>query len=424
MDKSGFNEQRYLSATLPYLALIVTLVFLYVRPQETITLLKPLRIPGALGMFILIWFMFNIRRHLIFNKYIFRIILLIFVFLIASIGANNVIGYRRVITWSTYYFPILASIYLLVCSKLRFESFFITWSVMHLLVALVVIKNGGVGPGDFISDENDVALALGMAIPFAFYVSQWRGLTTAKRNLIILSFLMMSVSVILTQSRGGLLGLATVFGMIFLFSNRRLKIAFWGTLIAVVFSGVILSVLPEGYVEDVVSGLTDSGDSTRVERFRSWEIAWIMFLDNFFLGVGPGNFAWNVIDYQAEASWWYEGAKSLHGRQVHSLYFELLADVGFVGTFLYFSTLFLAARHCFKIIRQTKTIEDERYLAELHNIRLVCRALIVSICCFMISGAFISVAYYPHAIFWVTLCVITFRYYDYVVKQIDDTEHH
>lgn len=413
--ETGFLHPKFLADKWGYVFLILNLVFMYTRPQETFTFLKPLRLPGIFGMLMLVWFIYNFKAYLLKDKYLRRLIILIAIFFVASIGAVNVIGYRRVILWSTVYFPIAAAIFYLVCDGARYKSFLTWWCVVHFFFGVLVFKNGGHGPGDFLWDENDAALGLGMAMPFAFYLSFWDGISSRQKRIFQATFLILTGAIVITQSRGGLLGLFSVFGMIWLFSERKMTILFTGTLAVLVFSGVIYSLLPDGYVEDIVSGLTDSEDSTRVERFRSWEIAWIMFLDNPWLGVGPGNFPYNVGPYQPLTSWWHEGAKSLEGRQVHSMYFEMLSDIGSIGVFTYFSTIFIIVKKCLKVqklIPKKKKSKQPKVSSEVKNIALVCRAIIVSIACYLVSGAFISVTYYPHILFWVVIAAITFRYYD------------
>lgn len=407
----GFNSAIFINKKYGYILLSLNLIFLYTRPQEILTFIQPFRIPGILSLAMLIWFLINFKTYPFRERAIVCLVLIIASYLVSSIGAVNVVGYRRVITWATVYFPLVFSIYLLVCSPERYKNFISLWCFIHLAFALIVFKNGGVGPGDFIYDENDAALGLGMAAPIAYYYSKWKGSSVLWKFIIYSTFILLTIGIILTQSRGGLLGLFSIFGMIWIFSSRKMLILTATAILVMVSWGLIHNILPEGYINDVISGVTDPSDSTRVERFRSWEIAWLMFLDNFIFGVGAGNFPYNVGRYQLETSWWQSWMKSLEGRQVHSLYFEILADLGLIGFVVIFGTIIYLTKKCLSI--QSILNTKKRNLSSDNdqiNIALIARALVVSIVCYLISGAFISVSYYPHLPIWITMVAITLRY--------------
>lgn len=414
----GWSFKKFVDGKWPYVLLCAHMIFLYVRPQEIITPIRPLKLAGILGLLLLLWVIANFKKWSFSNRYMTMLLLLIVSFGISSIGAVNVIGYRRTILWATAYLPVVLGIIYLVCTEDRYKHFMTLWCVIHFLFALIVFKNGGWGPGDFIYDENDAALGLGIGLPYLFYISRWRGITKKRRRLFLMGAGLVLCAIIFTQSRGGLLGLVALLGIMWLYSKYKIRIVLTLVILSTVGGGVVYSLLPEGYFEDVQSGLTDSEDSTRVERLRSWEIAWIMYQNNFLFGVGPGNFPWYVGEYQKMTSWWEDGLTSLEGRQVHSMYFEMLADLGTVGMLLYFSLVIGVTRKAHQYQRQI--MMQPECPDTLYNLALVCRAIVVAAFCWFISGAFISVSYYPHIPIWLAIAIITFRHIDVTQMQLTE----
>jgi hypothetical protein len=76
------------------------------------------------------------------------------------------------------------------------------------------------GPGGFIADNNDFALALNMSLPFFLYLAQ-----QSKRRFVKLAlyfvFALSVIAIVLTYSRGGFIGLGMVMFMIWLRSKRK-----------------------------------------------------------------------------------------------------------------------------------------------------------------------------------------------------------
>ena len=278
-------------------------------------------------------------------------------------------------------------------------------------MALITIKNGGLGPGDFTHDPNDAALALAMGIPLVFYSIQYIETTKTQYYIRWLIFIFLIGAIVVTGSRGGFLGLVAVLGTLWWFSHKRIKYLFLGLTAAILLSGIIISILPSGYIEEMQS-INNAEDSTRVERFRTWEVAWIMYKDNPLLGVGASNFAWNASKYQQMTSWWTGEQKSLAGRVTHSLYFQFLAELGTVGIILFLYIIVFLPIKLYKIRNSlTDETHDERF------VKLMAQTLIVSMVAYAVSGAFISVAYYPHIPIWVTMYAIVIRYAKSVNKE-------
>lgn len=389
------------------------LLFYYVRPQEYIPGLGSIPVTGVLFLLLTIWGVFHIRTFL-FRTPIVIVLMLGVLYLVSSFGAVNVSGYKIAFLYVTQLFPQCLAIYILIDSKERIINLINWWCLLYFLIALITFYNGGLGPGDFTRDPNDAALALSMGIPWVYYSIQYVETTKFQYYFRWLILVCLIGGVVITSSRGGFLGLVAVIGVIWWFSHKRIRNLFLGVTSAILLSGIIVVILPSGYMDEMQS-INNAEDSTRVERFRTWEVAWIMYKDNPVLGVGVNNFAWYVSKYQPLTSWWTGEQKSLTGRVTHSVYFQFLSELGTVGAIIFLYIMIFLPIKLNKILSGlTDKTEDEKF------VKLLTQTLIVSMVAFVISGAFISVAYYPHLPIWITMYAILKRYAEsmIVVKHV------
>lgn len=389
--------------------LCIHLFLMYSRPQEIFTFLKPLHLPGIITLLLIFWVVKNLKPFVFKNPTTRFVLIFSALCGVSFLWAVHVAAYKIAISWFIQLTPICIAFTLLATNLERYKTLLGLWAVVHLIVYLVIFRNGGKGPGSFLADENDAALGVAMSIPIIFYFSNWSGLTKLQTISLRTIFLIAFVAIIATRSRGGLLGLVSVAGMLWLFSRIKLRIFFIGLFATIALGSIALNFLPEGYLEDV-QNISDPNDSTRNARLNTWEVSWIMYKHNPIFGVGAGNFPWNAKYYQESASWWYYGAKSFHGRQTHSMYFELLADLATVGIVIYFGFIFSTMK---KLYRAQKILSDtkKKYDSDLINLAYMSRALFVSVIAYLVSGAFISVSYYPHVAMWGALSYATLEQY-------------
>jgi O-antigen ligase len=121
-------------------------------------------------------------------------------------------------------------------------------------------------------------------------------------------------------------------------------------------------------------------------------------LDNPILGVGPGNIPWTIGQYEVVDD---VVERSLAGRAVHSLYYTLLAELGLFGIFVYGWLTVVLVGACRNVMREPP---DPNMRLDLYA-----RAVIASGAACLVSGAFISVLYYPHLYFLLGIGVTLWR---------------
>lgn len=390
-----------------WILLCLHILFMYTRPQEIFTFLQPLRLPGIIALLLTFWVFKNFDKSLLKIPSISFVVKYGGLCLVSFLWATHSISITLGLAWLIQYLPVTIAVTLLVRDIHKYKVFMGLWCIAHFCVFLIIFRNGGKGPGDFLADENDAALGVAMVLPIIFYFSSWPNLS--KRNSILLKSLLLiaCAAIIATKSRGGFLGLLSAGGMIWLCSKYKFRVLIIAVLLTFAAGSIVINFLPEGYLEDL-QGISDPNDSTRSERIETWEISWIIFKNNPIWGVGAGNFPWNVKEYQDQASWWFPDARSLHGRQTHSLYFQLLADLALVGMFIYFGFIAITAKRLYRAQKNILSLNKQHEPpSDLLGLGLMCKGLYISIFPFLVSGAFISVGYYPHVVMWGTLSYAT-----------------
>jgi O-antigen ligase len=156
--------------------------------------------------------------------------------------------------------------------------------------------------------------------------------------------------------RGRLLGLAVaaLSGWVLVFTGSRTSIvALLFLLAAFVFSskkrllflpiGVILlavtwQVMPVEYQERYLSVATRDQDESYTNRLLAWQAGWHMFLDYPVTGVGGGQFQ------VANGAKYWPGEGQKVWLNAHSLYFQIIAELGLCGTAAFCAYLFALFR--------------------------------------------------------------------------------
>lgn len=375
--------------------LCVFFVFEYLRPQENqLSFLSPLKLPFLTN--ILLVTVFLIYRKDEFSDKSIKLALFFalqtmfsFTFVVNHTDAMNAI---QDIMWA--FWGAMLPILVILHSREQFVSFFKFWMYLQFGLALFVINNGGGGPGSFIGDENDVALVCCMTIGMAALLAFDQSFDRRSRIVALLAFLALMWAVVASSSRGGFLGLVAALMGLWYVSDKKGQWLFYGVLILLVFGTVALSVLPAEYVKDMGT-ISDPNDSTRVERLHSWWIGWYMAVDNPLLGVGAGNYAWNVRAYEHLSPYYEWGGRSLGGRVSHSLWFTLIPEMGGLGVFLYTYLIWSYYRTYLRIQAYCKSAA---FLARFPQAKTLNKGLLVGLGSYVIAGTFISVLWYP--IFW------------------------
>jgi len=245
--------------------------------------------------------------------------------------------------------PIVAC---LACKKgLHQVTTILVWIATFL--AIWGLTHAGKGPGGFVNDENDLCYVLLSFLPLAVL-----HMATADKAIVRLCHLAAIVfiigGVVSTVSRGGMLGFGALAVFLFLRSDKKPLFL----LVAIVGAVVALPILPDKFKDELFSIQTEVGANTGTvqKRTQLWNVTLRVFKDprHTGFGVGMNNLSRWMHEYDFEAM---QGrAKSKWGRAVHSVYFQILGDLGAAGVILIGLALLWVVRSNMKIEKRFKKV--------------------------------------------------------------------
>jgi len=188
-----------------------------------------------------------------------------------------------------------------------------------------------------------------LLFPFSFALSLILspGLSKPQRLFGVVTAIVLILAIIATQSRGGLLGVAAV---ITAFVWRRVASK---TLLIICGALVLTSLFLFAGISDRQSGgAVEAGiDESAMGRLYAWEAAFDMALDNPISGVGIDNFHPNYFFY---SNYW-DGVN----HAVHSTWFGVLAETGFIGLYLFLVLVVAVIRSASKALHTIKDNPDK-----------------------------------------------------------------
>ena len=233
-------------------------------------------------------------------------------------------------------------------------------------------------PDSFLTENNAYGLALNMALPLLFFLvrdepRKWL------RILLRILFAATVASVLLTYSRGGLLGLAAVITVLTLRSKHKTVGAF--LLAATAF--LVISFAPAQWMSRMGDFASGNLDSSANMRLTSWTVAWRLSKD-YPMG-GSFDAVPNVDVYRRYQPRPLPDDAPSSGP--HSIYFQLLGDHGFVGLGIFLLLMASCMWSLFRIRRASRQIPSARWLI------VYSQMVETSILAFMVSGAFLGVVY-------------------------------
>lgn len=194
----------------------------------------------------------------------------------------------------------------------------------------------GVGPVDSpIRDPNDLAFTLMFSVAFAVSLVMAKNLPSHVRVSAASVLLLLIWAILVTKSRGALIGVSAVFG---LFVLRQYKINL-KTLIVMGSVVALLLVLSGVGGREYSPGENGGLDESSAGRIYAWRAGIGMALSRPVFGVGFGLF---VDNYWQHTPVWL-------GRNftAHSMWFLVLGEAGFIGLGLYMAMIVYTFRSAY-----------------------------------------------------------------------------
>lgn len=257
-----------------------------------------------------------------------------------------------------------------------------------MLDGLKFIASGGThnATGVKFGDNNYYAMVLATVIPFLYYLGRYSESKLARLGISGIMALTV-LAIIATKSRGGLLCLVAIGLWIVLNGNKKIAGIF--TLVAV--ATMIIALAPESWFERMNTMKNASEDNSFMVRVGVWKKSTAIALENPILGGGL---------FAVQAPVLYEKFKNAQGLMgfidtpeaglfaAHSIYFQVLGDLGFVGLLIYVALLL----NIFSTRRDIKNILRARG-QKVHWGGDLADMLAASTLSFMVGGALLSAAY-------------------------------
>jgi probable O-glycosylation ligase (exosortase A-associated) len=231
---------------------------------------------------------------------------------------------------------------LLVNTRERLKYLFL---VTSLSFSLLVLKGALFGartsgqyrvwgpPDSFLADNNGFAMAVNMSLPMLFYLGRVEENRLLKRILNI-SFICGIVSVLLTYSRGGLLGLVAVMLTIVLKSRYRVL----SGIVLVACGLLVLTFAPEKWMERMgtLKHESENVDDSAHQRLVSWGTT-LNFSKDYPIMGGSFDTLPDIEVFQRYESEPLPGGFPSSGP--HSIYFQVIGEQGYVGLILYLALI-------------------------------------------------------------------------------------
>jgi len=237
-------------------------------------------------------------------------------------------------------------------------------------------------------DNNHFAVMLVMAIPPLLYISSY-----AKKRLLRLGALSAAIitiaAVIGTHSRGGFVAMVAVGLWLVLTSRKRLPA------LTVLIAGTIFvaAIAPSEWTQRMETIQEADQDSSFMSRVEAWQVSSAIALRNPLTGGGFHAVAtqpvWDQFRGQKGLLPFVDvGFESAIYRAAHSVYFEVMGDMGLSGFLLFLLVLFNALRTALVAGRLAKQGGPAlEWAVDLS------RTLMSTLVAFMVGGLTVSIAY-------------------------------
>ncbi|OGB33420.1 MAG: putative O-glycosylation ligase, exosortase A system-associated [Burkholderiales bacterium RIFCSPLOWO2_12_FULL_61_40] len=245
-------------------------------------------------------------------------------------------------------------------------------------------------PGGFIEGNNEIGLALIMAIPLMNYlrvVSSYRWIRVGLLAMMVLS----AIAALGTQSRGAFLAISAMGMVLWTRSNKKFTSAVVISVVAV----TLLSFMPSTWETRMRSIENYEQDSSAMGRINAWRMAFNLANDRFF-GGGFEVYTPEIFSRYAPVP------EDLHA--AHSIYFQVLGEHGYIGLALFLLLWLLAFKTAGSIRRDVPRRPETLWL---HHLGGMCQVALVG---YAVGGAFLSLSYFDLPYNILVVLVVSLRW--------------
>lgn len=232
----------------------------------------------------------------------------------------------------------------------------------------------------FLADNNDFALALNMVLAIPFFLARQEN-SRKLRFILYLFFVASIISIVLTYSRGGLLGLTVALAGIAIKSGRKIA----GFLIAGFLILSLFIVAPARWQDRMTSLLHGELDDSAEQRLVTWGYSWNFAMAYPITGGSFGCFTpplFAIYQPRPLPSSMYKALGP------HSIYFQVLAEQGFPGVVLFFGLLI----SCLLTLRKLRKVA--KLIPHFHWMKDYIDMIAIGLAAYLVNGTFLGRAYF------------------------------
>ncbi|NMM75426.1 putative O-glycosylation ligase, exosortase A system-associated [Rhodococcus sp. SRB_17] len=238
-------------------------------------------------------------------------------------------------------------------------------------------------------DNNHLSLILLMALPVIYYLQHYAAKRLARWSFLG-ALVLTLLAVMATHSRAGLIGLFVVGVAVVLRTRRR-----WSALTAVILATVLITeVAPDDWTTRMQTIQLADQDASFMGRVAAWKVSSAIAVAHPFVGGGFRALqsfpVWDQFRLEQGLLGFIDTpVLNRSGVAAHSIWFEVMGDMGFVGLFLFLALLinaFLTQRQIWKLVRANG--DKQRWAGDLADM------LGISLLAFVVTGSTLSAAYF------------------------------
>jgi len=278
-------------------------------------------------------------------------ILVVFLAFLCWITLSTAFAYNEDVAWSTYrrFLPSmwLAPVVLFATIHdlrlLRWVLWVAAGSIALTAIktSVVITAQGGAfleqQISGFVGDNNVFGLVLCLVVAILMGLRT----TLPKKRWVPSVFFgalaLVLVCIVYTRSRGAFATVGVILFVGAILSGRPVR----NVLLLVFLAVGAYIAIPSEYLERLSTLSNLSADESAQGRFENWELAWLTALENPIFGVGPENH----MPYNAALR------QDVTIRVAHSIYFQVLGELGFVGLAIYLLFVWMGLRALYKTWR-------------------------------------------------------------------------
>ena len=243
-----------------------------------------------------------------------------------------------------------------------------------------VLLTGGnhmvMGPPDSpMEGNNSLGVGTVIIIPLMYYLLQVSKRRTVRLGLMAAMFLC-SISVLGSYSRGAFLAVLAMGALLWLRGRHKLPVA----IAAVVFATVVIPFMPDQWAARMGTIKTYEDDLSAMQRLWAWETAYNIAKDRFPVAGG--------FEYQSPATSARYSPNPEHVHVSHSIYFQLLGSLGFIGLGLFLTFWWLVWRQASRLRALGRGKPDLQWVQQLGSL------VQVSLVGYFVGGAFLDLAFW------------------------------